>query len=151
MNSRRAFAALAVFAVIVSLDSSSALAEGTQRSGELHVTKECSQYVNEPGAFCTIVTSNVSVIKSGMKVIYAEAADPVTFAMDSDIILSSGHGPVAYGHVVLDVGGTTGTVTLNGGTGRFRHFHAIATVTCPDICYWDGTYYFDHHGDQRED
>ena len=36
-----------------------------------------------------------------MKVIYAKAADPVTFAMDTDIIVSAGHGPVAFGHVVL--------------------------------------------------
>jgi hypothetical protein len=145
MKLRRGFAAFGALAVTLSLGASSALAEGCHRSNELHVTKECSELVNEPGGFCTITSSNVSVIKAGMKVIYAEAADPVTFAMDSDIILSSGHGPVAYGHVVLDVGGSTGTVTLDGGTGRFRNFHAIATVTCPDICYWDGTYHFDRH------
>ena len=48
------------------------------------------------------------------------------------------------GHVVLDDGGNTGTITLNGGTGEFLHFRARASLTCSDAvnCSWDGTYRF---------
>ena len=78
-----------------------------------------------------------------MRVVYSQAA-PDNFALDSDINVSFKHGSAAHGHVVLDVGGSTGTVTLNGGTGEFRHFHANALVTCSDDvhCAWDGTYTF---------
>jgi len=44
-----------------------------QRSGTLHVTKECSEYTGEAGSFCTIVSSNFDAIPVGSKVVYAEA------------------------------------------------------------------------------
>jgi hypothetical protein len=75
--------------------------------------------------------------------LYQQAA-PADFALDSDIVVSFRHGSAAYGHVNLDPGGNTGTVTLNGGTGDFRKFHANANLTCSDAvnCAWDGTYSF---------
>ncbi len=148
MRARRSFA-LAVTVVAVGfltqlVGPSLAVAnEGSPRSGALHVTKECSQYTGAAGSFCTITSSNVRAIKVGMRVVYREAA-PANFALDSDIVVSFKHGSAAYGHVVLDDGGNTGTITLNGGTGEFRHFHARASLTCSDAvnCSWDGTYSF---------
>ena len=39
------------------------------RSGDLHLTKECSQYTGEAGSFCTITSSNIDEITAGTKVI----------------------------------------------------------------------------------
>lgn len=147
MRARRSFALAATAAAVALLTQlvgpSVAVAnEGSLRSGALHVTKECSQYTGAAGDFCTITSSNVRPIQVGMRVVYHQAADPVTFALDSDIVVSFKHGSAAYGHVTLVAGGSTGTVTLNGGTGEFRKFHANANVTCSDAinCAWDGTY-----------
>jgi hypothetical protein len=111
------------------------------RGGALHVTKECSRYTGAAGSFCTITSSNVRAIKVGMRVVYEHAAT-IDFALDSDIVLSFKHGSAAHGHVILQPGGSTGTVTLDGGTGTFRTFHASALVTCSDDihCAWDGRY-----------
>ena len=35
------------------------------RSGELHVTKECGDYLGNAGDFCTITSSNVKAIEVG--------------------------------------------------------------------------------------
>ena len=39
-------------------------------SADLHVTKDCSAYTGAAGAYCTIKTSNLAVIKVGSKVFY---------------------------------------------------------------------------------
>ena len=114
----------------------------TQRSGALHVTKECSQYDGTVGSFCTITSSNISAIKRRMRVVYLQA--PENGVLDSDIVLSFGPGSTAFGHVVLDLATAQGEVTISGGTGRFRGFHADAVVSL-DACgvwHWDGTYSF---------
>jgi hypothetical protein len=117
---------------------------GTHRSGELHVKKECSQYSGLPGGFCTITGSNLNAIDAGMKVIYASA--PVFPTVDSDLVLDGPGNNDAYGHVLLDLQTFTGVVTLSGGSGRFRGFHATVAVTCTvpagTPCSWDGTYSF---------
>jgi len=149
MKARRPFA-IAVTAAAVGLltpllgPAAAVANEGSVRSGALHVTKECSQYTGEPGSFCTVTSSNVRPIEAGMRIVYKDAIDPVTSAIDTDIVVSFRHGSAGYGHVTLDPGGNTGTVTLNGGTGDFRKFHAQANVTCSDAvnCAWDGTYSF---------
>ena len=41
------------------------------RSGDLHVTKNCSQNTGQPGSFCTITSSNVKAIEVGSRVVYA--------------------------------------------------------------------------------
>ena len=148
MRARRSFA-LTVTAAAVGLltqlvgPSVARANEGSPRRGALHVTKECSQYTGAAGSFCTITSSNVRAIRVGMRIVYEQAA-PADFALDSDIVVSFEHGSAAYGHVILNPGGNTGTVTLNGGTGEFREFHAHALVTCSDDihCAWDGTYTF---------
>ena len=87
-----------------------------ERSGTLHVTKECSEYTGEAGSFCTIASSNFDAIPVGSKVVYAEAM--ATGGLDTDIAVNTPNGDTAYGHVVLDGATMTGTVTLAGGTGE---------------------------------
>ena len=51
----------------------------------------------------------------------------------------------ALGHVTLDFATLSGVVTLDGGTGRFRGFHASVDVTYDaetGLWRWDGTYSF---------
>ena len=113
------------------------------RSGDLHVTKECSEYKGLAGDFCTITSSNLEEIKVGSKVIYADAAGDGT--LDTDVVLDAGSGDVANGHVVLDLAADKGVVTLAGGTGAFTGLQAHADVSAdPDgQWHWEGTYSFD--------
>ena len=139
-----------VLAVAVAGVAATGSAAATQRSGDLHVTKECSAYHGLAGEFCTITSSNIPAIKPGMRVFYASAADFFTLSLDSDLVLDGpGHNRVV-GHVVLDLATFTGVVTLSGGTGRFAHFHAgPLAVACPAFpdCSWDGAYDFTPPGD----
>ena len=129
--------------------ASSAGATGVSpRSGELHVTKECSEYNTLAGAFCTITSSNIPQIKPGMRVVYLQ---PFQNGLDSDIVLSRGHGSAAFGHVVLNA--TTRRVTLSGGTGAFTRFEADVDVSvdAAGVWYWDGTYSFTSNSDGEDD
>ena len=129
--------------------SSAENARSTSRSGELHVTKECDGYSGLAGQHCTITSSSLPAIKPGSKVIYASAADPSSGQLNSDLIIDGPGNNNAYGHVVLDLATFTGTVTLSGGTGKFRRFHARVAVTplgWPNFA-WDGTYTFGRSDD----
>jgi hypothetical protein len=109
-------AAVALFLPLAALSASS------PRSGDLHVTKECSAYTFAAGSYCTITWSNLNAIDAGAKVIYASAAGATS--LNSDIVLYAGPGNSAFGHVTLDFVTLSGVVTLSGGTGRFSGFHA---------------------------
>jgi hypothetical protein len=113
------------------------------RSGDLHVTKECSEYKGLAGDFCTITSSNLEEIEVGSKVVYAEAAG--AGSLDSDIVLDAGPGNTAAGHVVLDLAAGKGVVTFSGGTGTFAGLQAHADVSAdPEgLWHWEGTYSFD--------
>lgn len=113
------------------------------RSGELHVTKECSEYKGLAGDFCTITSSNLEEIEVGSKVVYAEAAGEGS--LDTDIVLDAGSGNTAAGHVVLDLAAGKGVVTFSGGTGTFTGLQAHADVSAdPEgLWHWEGTYSFD--------
>jgi hypothetical protein len=113
------------------------------RSGDLHVTKECSEYKGLPGDFCTITSSNLGEIPVGSKVVYADAADGGS--LDTDVTLDAGSGDTAAGHVVLDLAADKGVATFSGGTGKFTGFEAHADVSAdPDgLWHWEGTYSFD--------
>jgi hypothetical protein len=115
------------------------------RGGELHVTKNCKDYNFGAGDFCTITSSNVNAIKDHSRVVYASAADLTAGLLDSDLVIDGPGDNDAYGHVVLDLSTLSGVVTLSGGTGTFRHFHAgPLVVACPAFpnCSWDGLYSF---------
>jgi hypothetical protein len=112
------------------------------RSGDLQVTKECSEYTGRPGDFCTITGSNIDEIEAGAKVIYAEGAREGT--LDTDVVLDAGSGNTAKGHVVLDLAASKGTATFSGGTGTFAGFEARADITgdADGSWQWSGTYRF---------
>lgn len=122
-------------------------AESSPRRGELHVTKECSQYTRLAGGFCTITSSNLRQIEVGSKVIYTIASGPTV--LDSDITLDP-PGPgnnKAFGHCRLDLQTGIGLCTFSGGTGEFKWFHASAAVHSlgrPNWA-WNGTYRFEPH------
>ena len=110
------------------------------------MTKECSQYDGTVGSFCTITSSNINAIKPGMMVVYLRA--PANGVLDTDIVLSFGHGSAAFGHVVLDLTTLQGRVTFSGGTGRFACFEADAVVSVDPagVWHWDGTHSFTGSG-----
>ena len=123
--------------------ASSAGSTASPRSGELHVTKECSQYFGNAGEFCTITSSNIPQITQGMRVVYASPADFVTLTLNSDIVLDGPGNNDASGHVLLNIQTGSGVVTLTGGTGRFSGIHATVAVTYSGgTWHWDGTYSF---------
>ena len=130
----------AVAAGAFAVASSAGTTGSSPRSGALHVTKECSEYNGLAGAFCTITSSNVPQIKPGMRVVYLQPLGQN--GLDSDIVLSRGHGSAAFGHVVLNA--TTSRVTLSGGRGAFAGFQADVQVSvdADGVWYWDGTYSF---------
>jgi hypothetical protein len=127
--------------------SSAALADsGSLRAGALHVTKECSQYQGQAGQFCTIISSNIRWIRAGIRIVYADAPNFGTTPpmLDTDVVLSAGHGSAAYGHVTLNLATAQGTITFDGGTGAFVKFQGTANVTvdADGVWHWDGTYSF---------
>jgi hypothetical protein len=110
------------------------------RTGTLHVTKECSEFTGEPGAFCTIDSSNFEAIPPGSKVVYAGAVT-AEGGLDCDIDVETPSGDIAHGHVVLD-GATQTGVTLAGGTGALATIDAklaVAPLGEPNYS-WDGAY-----------
>ena len=119
-------------------------AESTSpRSGELHVTKECSHYFGQAGEHCTITSSNLDAIQPGTNVVYASAAGATS--LNSDLVLDGPGNNNANGHVTLNFVTLSGVVTFSGGTGQFSGFHASVIVTyntSDNLWHWDGTYSF---------
>jgi hypothetical protein len=146
---RRAAAALTILALATGLGATGASRAGNSpRSGALHATKECSHYNGQAGSFCTITSSNLKAIDVGSKVIYAQPAGAA--GLDSDLVLYTGPGNSAFGHVTLSFATLSGVVTFAGGTGEFRGFQASVIVTYnpnTNLWYWDGTYRFNPPGD----
>ena len=127
----------------------------SEQSGNLRVTKECSQYTGAPGSFCTITASNVGPIKVGSKVYYDQAAGIPAGMLDSNVVLDAGAGNRAFGRCSLDLSTYVGLCTFSDGTGQFAGFQARINVTYlggPDFG-WNGTYSFgsehDHDRDER--
>jgi hypothetical protein len=113
------------------------------RHGDLHVTKECSQYNGAAGSFCTITSSNLTRILVGSKVFYDQAAGIPNGLLDSNVVLDAGNGDRAVGRCTLDFSTGLGLCTFSDGTGRFTGFQARVEVSYlgPDWA-WDGTYRF---------
>jgi len=127
-------------------------ANGSPRSGAFHATKECSQYTGQAGDHCTITSSTLRGIDVGSRIIYADARGGAL--LDTDIVLFTGPGNAAFGHVTIDLATRSGVVTLSGGTGQFLGFRASAVVTfdaATKLFHWDGTYSFDPPGGGRSD
>jgi hypothetical protein len=121
-----------------------------QRSGAVHITKECHEYFGQAGDHCTIIASNVPLIPVGARVFYLMAADLVNGTYDGDVELRVQRGNVAFGHVIVTdlfstVPHTTiGNAAFSGGTGRFKEFHGqiVVSVSSNPSYNWDGTYSF---------
>jgi hypothetical protein len=115
------------------------------KKGDLHVTKECSEYTGAAGSFCTITSSNLAAIEVGSKVFYGEAAGIAPGLLDSDVVLDAGNGNRAVGHCTLDFVTGLGLCTFSDGTGEFAGFQARVDVSPPTDgvnWHWDGTYSF---------
>lgn len=121
------------------------------RSGSLHITKECPEYTGLADSFCTITSSNLSAIPVGSRIVYFQPfIDPA--ATDSDLAIIAGPGNIALGHVRFGLAGDPpvavlpAMLKLDGGTGKFKNFHANVVVTVTDplgiVINWDGTYRF---------
>jgi hypothetical protein len=111
--------------------------------GELHVTKECSQYNGAAGSFCTITSSNLTEILVGSKVFYDQAAGIPSGLLDSNVVLDAGNGDRAVGRCTLDLSTGLGLCTFSDGTGAFTGFQARVEVSYPGPEWaWDGTYSF---------
>jgi hypothetical protein len=112
------------------------------RSGDLHVTKECSGFTGGAGSFCTIKSSNVQAIEVESRIIYLQP-DQIGTPQGSDIVLDP-PGPgnnKAFGHCSL----ASGVCTFSGGTGKFTGFRASVAVTANEdfsLWFWEGTYSF---------
>ena len=116
--------------------------------GQLHVTKNCSEYTGAAGSFCTITSSNLAVLKVGTKVFYDQAAGIPTGMLDSNVVLEAATGDSAVGRCTLDLSTTLGLCTFADGTGDFAGFSARVDVSPfppPDAVdiHWAGTYSFD--------
>ena len=128
------FLVLAVALVAAAGISVAVATASSPGGGQLHMTKECSQYTGQADSFCTITSSNIAAITAGSRVVYLQA--PGATSLDSDIVLVVGPGNYALGHVVLDFATGTGKVTIWGGTGRFESFHAKADVSYTGGVNW---------------
>jgi hypothetical protein len=127
--------------------SSAENAGSSPRRGDLHVTKECSQFTGLADSFCTITSSNLDAIRAGSRVVYLQAA--AATSLDSDVVLVVEPGNYALGHVTLDFTTGLGQVTFSGGAGQFSSFHAKVNVSHLDgnNWAWDGKYRFGEHDD----
>lgn len=114
-----------------------------ERTRNLHVTKECSEYTGGAGSFCTITSSNVRRIPVGTRVSYDQAAGIPTGLLDSNVVLDAGNGNRAVGRCTLDMKTLLGLCTFSDGTGNLAGFHARVDVDCTLECRWDGTYGFE--------
>jgi hypothetical protein len=131
---------ISVGALAIVTGAASASASG--RSGELHVTKECSPPIGLAGSFCTITSSNLPEIKALSKVVYDQAAGIPPGLLDSNVVLDAGDGNRAVGRCTLDLTTLLGLCTFSDGTGHFSGFHARVMVDCTAVCRWDGRYSF---------
>jgi hypothetical protein len=139
--------ALILFVVAAAvLATAGSATQAKSRSGQLHITKACPQYDGTAGSFCTITSSNIEEIKAGMRVTYLQR---VRDGKADSVILLSGNGRTAFGHVLLDLATVTGQVTFSNGTGKFTGFHAKVAVSrdASGVVHWDGTYKFRSNDD----
>ena len=142
-------ATLGLLLAVVVAGAYAVTGSASPRSGELHATKDCLGYNFGAGEHCTIQSSSLNAIVSGMQVVYASAGS--ADGLDSDLVLDGPGNNDAFGHVTLDFHTLSGEVTFSGGTGRFSGFHARVDVThvAGTLWRWDGTYSFTPPGHDR--
>jgi len=130
----------------------------SERTGELHVTKDCSAATGLAGTFCTITSSNLAAIKTGSKVFYDQADGipscsntsppcPASGMLDSNVVLYVGTGDWAVGRCTVDDSTNItniGLCTFSDGTGQLAGFTARVNVSFlgGTLFGWDGKYKF---------
>ena len=121
-----------------------ALSASAAQSGQLHVTKNCSDWHGYAGDFCTITISNLSAIAPNARVYYDQAFGTPTGFLDSDVLLHVGTGDWAVGHCTLDGSTYRGLCTFSDGVGQLAGFSARVNVSpAGGLDFnWDGTYSF---------
>ena len=142
-------ATLGLLLAVVVAGAYAVTGSASPRSGELHATKDCLGYNFGAGEHCTIQSSSLNAIVSGMQVVYASAGS--ADGLDSDLVLDGPGNNDAFGHVTLDAHTLSGEVRFSGGTGRFSGFHARVDVThvTGTLWRWDGRYSFTPPGHDR--
>jgi hypothetical protein len=129
-------------ALTLSLSAGAAsVSASSEKKGELHLTKECSENTGLPGGFCTFTSSNLAQIPVGSRVYYSQGAGTPP-GLDSNVVLDAGGGNRAVGRCTLDFGTGLGLCTFSDGTGQLTGFTARVDVVCTVDCTWDGTYKF---------
>ena len=126
--------------------------EDSGRNGQLHLTKDCSQYTFLAGGFCTITSSNLAAIAPGAKVYYDQAAGVPAGMLDSNVLLYVGTGDWAVGRCTVQASTGLGRCKFSDGTGQFAGFSARVDVRIDfstGITYWDGTYRFIREHDDK--
>lgn len=133
-------------ALALSLNGGAASVSAAAQNGQLHLTKECSQYTGAPGGFCTFTSSNLAQIRVGSRVYYSQAGGTPP-GLDSNVVLDdmTGLGNRAVGRCTLDFQTFLGLCTFSDGTGELAGFEARVDVDCRPSgtpCTWGGTYSF---------
>ena len=74
------------------ITGAASVSASSERTGDLYVTKDYSQYTSLAGSFCTITSSNVAEINVGAKVLYDQANGIPAGLLDSNVVLDAGTG-----------------------------------------------------------
>jgi hypothetical protein len=134
-----------VLALVLALSTGAAsVSASSAQNGNLHVTKECSEFTGLAGSFCTITSSNLAAIKVGSRVYYDQAPGIPAGMLDSNVILSVGTGDWATGRCTLDGNTGLGICQFTDGVGELTGFHARVNVSAtggPNFA-WEGRYGF---------
>lgn len=116
------------------------------RRSTFHAIEECSEYKEAPGSFCTITSSDFTVIPHGSKVYYLQSPIAPIGLLDSNIVLDASQGNRAVGRCTLDLVSHAGLCTFSDGIGKLAGFQARVDVSAPSADLvkfdWRGTYNF---------
>ena len=147
-------AGVAALAVSLSVRVPS-VAASNEGGGQLHLTKNCSNYTGLAGSYCTVTSSNLPEIPIGSTVFYTQATTAApesgSIAFDSNVVLFVGFGDWTVGRCTLDsrqYPGNYGLCTFSNGLGPLARFTARVKVspfqnTPTNVDYnFDGTYSF---------
>ena len=150
-TTRFGLALLMAAALTVSVTIGTVSVSASEKKGELHVEKECSQYNGAPGSFCTFTSSNLALIPAGARVYYTQALGVPAGLLDSNVVLDAGGGNRALGRCTLDLATVSGLCTFSDGTGYFAGFQArlVTSYAGGPNWRWDGTYNIDHDSNQK--
>jgi hypothetical protein len=120
--------------------------------GELHLTKECSQWDGQAGQFCTFTASNLAAIPVGSRIVVDQAAGIPAGMLDSNVVIEAGPGDWAVGRCTLDLTTLIGLCNFTDGVGALRGFTARVNATfAGGVSFnYDGTYSFRQEPDRDD-